>query len=64
VNPPFNSYSPGVFRNDRFWLAIDHTVDPRINDQVCLGKMQLAIRSCLRQDHLLSVFFLRHILLS
>ncbi|KAL1920930.1 uncharacterized protein VTP21DRAFT_11565 [Calcarisporiella thermophila] len=24
---------PGVYRNDRFWLAIDHTVDPRINDQ-------------------------------
>ena len=25
--------SPGVFRNDRFWLALDHVVDPRINDQ-------------------------------
>lgn len=24
---------PGVNRNDRFWLAIDHTVDPSINDQ-------------------------------
>eukprot|EP00051_Salpingoeca_urceolata_P001658 m.42818 g.42818 ORF g.42818 m.42818 type:complete len:1045 (-) comp11584_c0_seq3:583-3717(-) len=24
---------PGVHRNDRFWLAIDHTVDPRIYDQ-------------------------------
>lgn len=24
---------PTVFRNDRFWLAIDHTVDPSINDQ-------------------------------
>jgi hypothetical protein len=22
---------PGVFRNDRFWLAGDHVVDPRIN---------------------------------
>ncbi|CAG8534300.1 6672_t:CDS:2 [Cetraspora pellucida] len=22
---------PGIYRNDRFWLAIDHTVDPRIN---------------------------------
>ncbi|GBB85974.1 hypothetical protein RclHR1_12400002 [Rhizophagus clarus] len=22
---------PNIFRNDRFWLAIDHTVDPRIN---------------------------------
>jgi homoaconitase/3-isopropylmalate dehydratase large subunit/3-isopropylmalate dehydratase small subunit len=24
---------PAIPRNDRFWLAIDHTVDPRINDQ-------------------------------
>jgi hypothetical protein len=24
---------PTIRRNDRFWLAIDHTVDPRINDQ-------------------------------
>lgn len=24
---------PGIWRNDRFWLAIDHTVDPSINDQ-------------------------------
>ncbi|KAI8052450.1 hypothetical protein BDF22DRAFT_726110 [Syncephalis plumigaleata] len=24
---------PKIRRNDRFWLAIDHTVDPRINDQ-------------------------------
>lgn len=23
--------SPGIFRNDRFWLALDHVVDPRIN---------------------------------
>ncbi|KAI1799494.1 aconitase family protein [Daldinia bambusicola] len=23
--------SPGIFRNDRFWLAGDHVVDPRIN---------------------------------
>ncbi|KAF2729374.1 aconitase family protein [Polyplosphaeria fusca] len=22
---------PGIFRNDRFWLALDHVVDPRIN---------------------------------
>lgn len=22
--------SPGIFRNDRFWLAGDHVVDPRI----------------------------------
>ncbi|PVV00542.1 hypothetical protein BB560_005075 [Smittium megazygosporum] len=25
--------NPGVHRNDRFWLAIDHTVDPRIMDK-------------------------------
>jgi homoaconitase/3-isopropylmalate dehydratase large subunit len=24
---------PGVWRNDRFWLAIDHTVDPSINGE-------------------------------
>ncbi|KAL2866104.1 aconitase family protein [Aspergillus lucknowensis] len=24
---------PGIFRNDRFWLAGDHVVDPRVNDQ-------------------------------
>jgi len=24
---------PEIWRKDRFWLAIDHTVDPRINDQ-------------------------------
>ncbi|KAI1469831.1 aconitase family protein [Daldinia caldariorum] len=23
--------SPGIFRNDRFWLAGDHVVDPRVN---------------------------------
>jgi hypothetical protein len=22
-----------LWSNDRFWLAVDHTVDPRINDQ-------------------------------
>ncbi|EAW15355.1 aconitase family protein [Aspergillus clavatus NRRL 1] len=25
--------SPGIYRNDRFWLAGDHVVDPRINDR-------------------------------
>ncbi|PVU93803.1 hypothetical protein BB561_003038 [Smittium simulii] len=25
--------NPGVYRNDRFWLAIDHTVDPRTMDK-------------------------------
>lgn len=24
---------PGIFRNDRFWLAGDHIVDPRVNDR-------------------------------
>jgi hypothetical protein len=23
---------PGIFRNDRFWLAGDHVVDPRIKE--------------------------------
>jgi hypothetical protein len=23
---------PGIFRNDRFWLAGDHVVDPRIKN--------------------------------
>ena len=22
---------PGIYRNDRFWLAGDHIVDPRVN---------------------------------
>lgn len=22
---------PGIFRNDRFWVAGDHVVDPRVN---------------------------------
>ena len=25
--------SPGIIRNDRFWLAGDHVVDPRINNR-------------------------------
>ncbi|KAF4317851.1 hypothetical protein JM18_007277 [Phytophthora kernoviae] len=24
---------PRIWRNDRFWLAVDHTVDPRVNHQ-------------------------------
>ncbi|KAE8311765.1 hypothetical protein BDV41DRAFT_565520 [Aspergillus transmontanensis] len=31
---------PGIFRNDRFWLAGDHVVDPRINS---LPKVQALI---------------------
>lgn len=23
---------PGIYRNDRFWLAGDHVVDPRVNE--------------------------------
>ena len=26
-----NLGNPGIFRNDRFWLAGDHVVDPRVN---------------------------------
>lgn len=24
---------PGIWRNDRFWLSLDHVVDPRINER-------------------------------
>lgn len=27
-----NLGNPGIFRNDRFWLAGDHVVDPRVNN--------------------------------
>jgi len=33
---------PEIYRNDRFWLAIDHTVDPRINH---LGKAKDLIKA-------------------
>lgn len=31
---------PGIFRNDRFWIAGDHVVDPRVNS---LPKVQALI---------------------
>ncbi|KAL7947516.1 aconitase iron-sulfur domain-containing protein [Trichoderma barbatum] len=31
--------SPGIFRNDRFWLAGDHVVDPRIKDMPAVKKL-------------------------
>jgi hypothetical protein len=31
--------SPGIFRNDRFWLALDHVVDPRINHRPEVAKL-------------------------
>jgi homoaconitase/3-isopropylmalate dehydratase large subunit len=31
--------SPGIFRNDRFWLALDHVVDPRINYKPEVAKL-------------------------
>lgn len=31
---------PGIFRNDRFWVAGDHVVDPRVNK---LPKVQALI---------------------
>jgi homoaconitase/3-isopropylmalate dehydratase large subunit len=31
--------SPGIFRNDRFWLALDHVVDPRINHKPEVAKL-------------------------
>ncbi|KAE8351840.1 aconitase family protein [Aspergillus coremiiformis] len=33
---------PGIFRNDRFWLAGDHVVDPRVNS---LPKVQALIHA-------------------
>jgi hypothetical protein len=32
MEPTYNELGdPGIFRNDRFWLAGDHIVDPRIS---------------------------------
>ncbi|EHK17249.1 uncharacterized protein TRIVIDRAFT_41788 [Trichoderma virens Gv29-8] len=31
--------NPGIFRNDRFWLAGDHVVDPRIKDMPPVKKL-------------------------
>lgn len=31
--------SPGIFRNDRFWLAGDHVVDPRISGMPVVKKL-------------------------
>ncbi|KAJ1940725.1 hypothetical protein FBU59_003723, partial [Linderina macrospora] len=34
MDKTYNSMGrPGINRNDRFWLAVDHTVDPRIMNQ-------------------------------
>ncbi|KAH9091425.1 hypothetical protein Ae201684P_010972 [Aphanomyces euteiches] len=33
---------PRIWRNDRFWLAIDHTVDPRVNH---LPRQQMMIKA-------------------
>ncbi|TMW55737.1 hypothetical protein Poli38472_010619 [Pythium oligandrum] len=33
---------PRIWRNDRFWLAVDHTVDPRVNH---LPKQQMMIKA-------------------
>ena len=30
---------PGIFRNDRFWLAGDHVVDPRVNHSPIIKKL-------------------------
>lgn len=30
---------PGIFRNDRFWLAGDHVVDPRVNHSPIVKKL-------------------------
>lgn len=31
--------SPGIFRNDRFWLAGDHVVDPRIKGMPAVKRL-------------------------
>ncbi|KAF2028649.1 hypothetical protein EK21DRAFT_113662 [Setomelanomma holmii] len=31
--------SPGIFRNNRFWLALDHVIDPRINHRPEVKKL-------------------------
>jgi hypothetical protein len=30
---------PGIFRNDRFWLAGDHVVDPRVNSHPAIRRL-------------------------
>ena len=39
---------PGIFRNDRFWLAGDHVVDPRVNK---LPNVQALIDASERAKH-------------
>lgn len=39
---------PGIFRNDRFWLAGDHVVDPRVNEQ---PQVQRLINASERAKH-------------
>ncbi|KAI1083697.1 hypothetical protein F5B20DRAFT_528141 [Whalleya microplaca] len=34
-----NLGQPGVFRNDRFWLAGDHVVDPRVNNDPIISRL-------------------------
>jgi hypothetical protein len=36
---------PGIWRNDRFWLAGDHVVDPRIGN---IPKVKEMVKSCER----------------
>lgn len=31
---------PGIFRSDRFWLAGDHVVDPRLKDTPLVQKLE------------------------
>jgi hypothetical protein len=33
---------PGIFRNDRFWLAGDHVIDPRIKE---IPKVKALVKS-------------------
>lgn len=57
---------PGIFRNDRFWLAGDHVVDPRLS-QVPMIQGLISDSETARDDfHMtdyqgMNVSFIRHI---
>ena len=59
---------PGIFRNDRFWLAGDHVVDPRVNElpkvRALIDKSERARRVFKMTDYQglnVSTFFTLHI---
>ena len=46
---------PGIFRNDRFWLAGDHVVDPRVKDEPLI-KTLVANSEAARNDFLMTEY--------